>query len=95
MDDIATLLKLGELGLLTAVLVGIWRLAKPALESMVEMAKSAVGGWLKQNRQLMDYLLKMTEALTLLNAGMEELHADHREIAGLLRDLNGRATKLT
>lgn len=90
MDDIASLLKLGELGLLLAVLVGIWRLAKPTLDSGIEMAKSAVEGWLKQNRQLMDYLLKMTEALALLNAGMEELHADHKEIAELLRSLNGK-----
>ncbi len=62
MDNIAAILKLGELGLLAMVLIGIWRLAKPAVE-----------GWLLQNRQLIDYLLEMTKALEILNADHREI----------------------
>lgn len=42
--DIATILKFGELGLLALVLVGGWKLAKPAIET-----------WLTQYQQLMEY----------------------------------------
>ena len=62
MDNIEAILKLGELGLLALVLVGIWRLAKPAME-----------GWLLQNRQLVDHLLAMTKALEGLNADHKEI----------------------
>jgi len=61
-DNIATILKLGELGLLAVVLIGIWRLAKPVVE-----------GWLLQNRQLVDHLLEMTKALEILNADHREI----------------------
>ena len=79
MDSIAAILKLGELGLLGLVLWGSWKLAKPVVDS-----------WLEQYRELLKFLLEMTTALTLLNAGMEELHADHQEITELLRNLNGK-----
>lgn len=82
MDNLAAILKLGELSLLGLVLVGIWRLAEPAME-----------GWLLQNRQLVDHLLEMTKALSLISVQLEELHSDHKEIASLLEKLNGRATK--
>ena len=77
--DIATLLKLGEFSLLTLVLIGGWKLARPAVEA-----------WLAQYQQLIDHLLKMTEALALMNAQLEELHKDHGEITEILRDLNGK-----
>ncbi len=79
MDNIAAILKFGELGLLALVLVGGWKLAKPAVEA-----------WLAQYRQLIDHLLKMTEALALMNAQLEELHIDHKEVTELLRSLNGK-----
>ncbi len=78
-NTIATILKFGELGLLTLVLVGGWKLAKPAVEA-----------WLAQYQQLIDHLLKMTEALSLMNAQLEELHIDHKEVTELLRSLNGK-----
>lgn len=62
MDNIEAIMKLGELGLLAAVLAGIWKLAKPAME-----------GWLLQNRQLVDHLLEMTKALEGLNADHKEI----------------------
>lgn len=71
MDNIATILKLGELGLLALVLMGIWRLAKPAME-----------GWLLQNRQLVDHLLEMTKALEGLNADHEEITTLLRNLNG-------------
>ena len=79
MDNIPAILKLGELSLLALVLVGIWRLAKPAMD-----------GWLLQNRQLLDHLLEMTKALALVNAQLEELHTDHKEVTKLLYRLNGK-----
>ena len=79
MDNIAAILKLGEVGLLALVLIGVWRLAKPAME-----------GWLLQNRQLVDHLLEMTKALSLISVQLEELHSDHKEIAETLRRLNGK-----
>lgn len=94
MDNIATIAKLGELGILglvlVSVLVGVWKLARPALGAWSEMVKSAVEAWLEQNQRLLDYLLKMTEALSLMNAQLEELHVDHKEITELLRNLNGK-----
>ncbi len=90
MDDLATILKVGEISILLIVLVGIWKLARPTLTSAVEMMQAAIEGWLEQNRRLMDYLLKMTEALSLMNAQLEELHTDHKEITELLRNLNGK-----
>ena len=62
MDNIAAILKFGELGLLALVLVGGWKLARPAIE-----------GWLLQNRQLLDHLLEMTKALEGLNADHREI----------------------
>jgi len=77
--DVATILKFGELGLLALVLIGGWKLAKPAIE-----------GWLVQYRQLMEYVLSATKALALINAQLQELHVDHKEITNLLRKLNGK-----
>ena len=71
MDNIPAILKLGELSLLALVLVGIWRLAKPAMD-----------GWLLQNRQLVDHLLEMTKALEILNAGHREIVEVLRRLNG-------------
>ena len=71
MDNIAAILKFGELGLLALVLIGIWRLAKPAVE-----------GWLLQNRQLIDHLLEMTKALENLNADHEQITILLRRLNG-------------
>ena len=79
MDNVAAILKFGELGLLALVLIGGWKLAKPAVEA-----------WLAQYGQLVDHLLQMTEALALMNAQLEELHKDHKEVTELLRHLNGK-----
>jgi len=56
---------------LALVLVGIWRLAKPAME-----------GWLLQNRQLVDHLLEMTKALESLNADHKEITTVLRRLNG-------------
>ena len=84
MDNIAAILKLGELGLLALVLIGIWRLAKPAME-----------GWLLQNRQLVDHLLEMTKALENLNADHREITELLRGFNGKKGEHNERTKRIT
>lgn len=47
--------------LLTLVLVGGWKLIKPA-----------VNGWLEQYQQLLNVVLELTTALALINANLEQ-----------------------
>lgn len=60
----------GELVLLFLVLVGGWRLIKPAMNS-----------WLEQYQQLLDVVLKLTTALALINVNLEQTVKAQEEMA--------------
>lgn len=56
--------------LLTLVLIGGWRIIKPAVDS-----------WLKQYQQLLDVVLKLTTALALINVNLEQTIKAQEEMA--------------
>lgn len=82
-----TILKFGQLGIILAMLYGLYRIASSFIE---QVAKPVAQAWAGTT-------LKMTGILTTLLAQsavsaelMAVLSHDHKEITKALRDLNGR-----
>jgi len=56
----------GAMLLLAIVMVGGWKIAKPAVDN-----------WMKQYSALLDYTLEMTKAMGEINANLQRLNASH------------------
>lgn len=74
MEIDATMLKSiingSALGVLILVLIGGWKLIKPAMDS-----------WLEQYRQLLNIVLELTTALALINANLEQTIKAQEELS--------------
>jgi len=73
--DPSTWVNAGALILLSAVMIGGWRIAKPAVDA-----------WLKQYQALLDYTLEMTRILATINVNLEQLNSKHTKLSNHLND---------
>lgn len=64
---------IGALVLLFLVLVGGWKILKPAVD-----------GWLEQYQQLLNVVLELTTALALINTNLEQTIKAQEEISNRL-----------